>query len=126
MFARNTFIENPKLAKITLPNNLATIPASVFYKNSNLRTIHIPASVTEIAAGAFNSCSSLTSVYFEENSKIKHIIYDSFIHCTSLLHTGTYVYDAANSNAIKETSANDGFDMTTLKSGYFINVSFFI
>ncbi len=107
------FNQNPKLSKITLPNNLKNIDNNCFYKNPNLRTIDIPNSVTSIGINAFQGCSVLTSLYFEEGTNITSIGQQAFYQCGNLTSIGSFAYSSDNyvDESTRQTSTY-GFDMT--------------
>jgi hypothetical protein len=56
------FAFSPKLTKVTLGNNCATIPARAFYECTALQEIAIPDGVTAIADNAFSDCTALERV----------------------------------------------------------------
>ena len=53
-----------KLTKLTIGDNVKTIPAYAFKDCTGLTSVSIPNSVTTIDSSAFSSCSSLTEVTF--------------------------------------------------------------
>lgn len=56
------FRECSKLGKITLSNNITTIPRGCFYGCYPLKEIELPTSLTTINATAFYNCRSLASI----------------------------------------------------------------
>ncbi|MDR0639915.1 MAG: leucine-rich repeat domain-containing protein [Spirochaetaceae bacterium] len=56
------FAFSPKLAHVTLGNNLAVIPPRAFYECTALQEIVIPDSVTTISLNAFSDCTALKTV----------------------------------------------------------------
>ena len=60
--AKESFLDNDLITKITIPNSVTSIGEQAFSNCSSLTSIEIPNSVTSIAEWAFFCCSSLTSV----------------------------------------------------------------
>jgi hypothetical protein len=56
------FAFSPKLAKVTLSNNLAAIPPRAFYECAALQEMVIPDSVTTVSENAFSDCTALKMV----------------------------------------------------------------
>jgi hypothetical protein len=60
--SRDTFWNNTKIEKITLPSTLQTIEKGAFYSCKSLKSISLPASVSFIGDGAFEYCTSISSL----------------------------------------------------------------
>jgi hypothetical protein len=56
------FAFSPKLARVTLGNNLAAIPPRAFYECTSLKEIVLPDSVTTISENAFSDCTALKTI----------------------------------------------------------------
>ena len=61
-YARNLFLNNKKVTKLIIPDDVTNISSYAFSGCRDLTSVTIPNSVKEIGASAFKGCSSLTSV----------------------------------------------------------------
>ena len=61
-YARNLFLNNKKVTKLIIPDDVTNISSCAFSGCRDLTSVTIPNSVKEIGASAFKGCSSLTSV----------------------------------------------------------------
>ena len=93
----STFSEQTSLKKVTLGENVSSMPDYLFYGCSGLEYVDFGASLTSVASYAFKECSSLTSAMLP--SSCKSIGTQAFRYCTQLKTVSapgvTTIYDNA-------------------------------
>lgn len=75
---------NSGIEEVTLPDNLTTIPKTMFKNCKSLRTVNIPDNVTMIQDGAFYGCSSLSEI--EIPDIVTYLGAEAFQGCSSLVN----------------------------------------
>lgn len=87
-----SFVDNPELTGVTLPETITSIGNMAFYYCRALKTVNIPASVTNIGSEAFNDCDALESVSTPSLESWCAISFADYIG-NPLYHSGTLVMD---------------------------------
>lgn len=77
VFARCEWLET-----VTLPKNIKSLPAQLFYGCTSLAAFTVPDSITEMGKGVFANCTALASVRLSRNLAI--IPSETFTGCTAL------------------------------------------
>ena len=81
-YAKNLYLNNEIVTKITIPNNITAIKKFTFFNCVNLLSVEIPNSIVDIGKSAFNGCNGLKSVVLGEG--VTSIGSYAFYKCTSL------------------------------------------
>ena len=80
--ARNLYINNTLLTKLTIPDDITEIKNFAFYNCDALTQVTIPNSVTNIGESAFNDCDGLTEITIPNN--VTNISEKAFYDCSAL------------------------------------------
>ena len=64
-----------KLTEITLPDNVTTLGADVFYKNTAMQTLHLGKNVSNFDGSMILDCTSIRGIYVTEGSE--HLFSDN-------------------------------------------------
>ena len=80
--AKNAFIKNTDIQRVTLPETIRSIGESAFYWCINLESINIPSQVDSIAPSTFVLCRKLKKVHLPTNLRI--IYNHAFSDCVGL------------------------------------------
>ena len=78
--------------KITLPDELLSIPERLFEDNEKITYVKIPKKVASIKMNAFNGCSSLETVELDPNNYLLNILDNAFKGCTKLTNISSLNY----------------------------------
>jgi hypothetical protein len=117
--SRDTFWNNTKIEKITLPSTLQTIEKGSFYSCKSLKSISLPANVSYLGSDTFEDCDSLSSLIVDDDNQTfstdGHALFNK--NKTSvivfIITTTTKTYDIP---ATVETLEQDSFSSSKLKS----------
>lgn len=80
--ARNLYMNNTLLTKLTIPDDITEIKNFAFYNCDALTQVTIPNSVTNIGESAFNDCDGLTEITIPNN--VTNISEKAFYDCSAL------------------------------------------
>ena len=95
------FVGCSKLASITVPEGMTTLPAYAFRKLTALKNVTLPGTLTAIGAYAFEGCSTMEAIWVAE--EIASVGSKAFANCTKLtIHgvSGSYIEEYATANSI--------------------------
>ena len=132
----NAFRSCGSLTSASVSEGLTTIGDNAFRACESLQYIDFPASITSVGAGAFESCSKMVSIRFKPGTGnvtigggafaqcwmlssvtlpqgLEKISDDMFLSCKML----SEIYIPASVTSIGETSGNNPFASTAIKSG---------
>lgn len=109
-YARNLYINNTLLTKLTIPDDITEIKNFAFYNCDALTQVTIPNSVTNIGVSAFNDCDGLTEITIPNN--VTTIGGNAFYNCSAL----TKITIGSNAESIGQYAFRDCDALTSIHS----------